>query len=280
MSHILARYKDFCRSDADAIRWACALEAMSPKLGNVHPTANFPDLKMHHFLIAGDALADSCEQHDSIGEIVLAAVQNCRESCQTNVNLGIALLIAPLFLASRRRITVAEILKKLSPSDTMRVYEAINFANPGGMGKVDEMDVRESPPFNLLAAMRLAEKRDRIARQYTHAFQDVFDFIAPTLARSIEFEIDVLLGIRLAQIQIIAEYGDSLIERKCGHQLSNEAKTRARRLLDIKDDTKRKAGEEDFDIWLRADNNRRNPGTTADLIAAGMFLLLQENHSF
>ena len=32
----------------------------------------------------------------------------------------------------------------------------------------------------------------------------------------------------------------------------------------------------DFDFWLRADGHRRNPGTTADLIAAGLFVLLRE----
>jgi triphosphoribosyl-dephospho-CoA synthase len=32
----------------------------------------------------------------------------------------------------------------------------------------------------------------------------------------------------------------------------------------------------DFDFWLRADGHRRNPGTTADLITAGLFVALRE----
>ena len=32
----------------------------------------------------------------------------------------------------------------------------------------------------------------------------------------------------------------------------------------------------DFDFWLRSDGHRRNPGTTADLIAAALFVLLRE----
>ena len=31
-----------------------------------------------------------------------------------------------------------------------------------------------------------------------------------------------------------------------------------------------------FDFWLRSDGHRRNPGTTADLVAAGLFVLLRE----
>ncbi|HJQ80918.1 MAG TPA: triphosphoribosyl-dephospho-CoA synthase, partial [Lacipirellulaceae bacterium] len=32
----------------------------------------------------------------------------------------------------------------------------------------------------------------------------------------------------------------------------------------------------DFDGWLREDGHRRNPGTTADLVAAGLYVLLRE----
>ena len=32
----------------------------------------------------------------------------------------------------------------------------------------------------------------------------------------------------------------------------------------------------DFDFWLRADGNRRNPGTTADLVAAALFAGLRD----
>ena len=32
----------------------------------------------------------------------------------------------------------------------------------------------------------------------------------------------------------------------------------------------------EFDYWLRADGNRRNPGTTADLVAACLFAALRE----
>jgi len=32
----------------------------------------------------------------------------------------------------------------------------------------------------------------------------------------------------------------------------------------------------DLDFWLRSDDHRRNPGTTADLVAAGLFVALRE----
>ena len=35
-------------------------------------------------------------------------------------------------------------------------------------------------------------------------------------------------------------------------------------------------GLSDLDFWLRSDGHRRNPGTTADLIAAGLFALFRD----
>ena len=32
----------------------------------------------------------------------------------------------------------------------------------------------------------------------------------------------------------------------------------------------------ELDYWLRSDGHRRNPGTTADLVAAGLFVLLRD----
>ena len=32
----------------------------------------------------------------------------------------------------------------------------------------------------------------------------------------------------------------------------------------------------DFDFWLRSDGHRLNPGTSADIIAAALFVLLRE----
>ena len=32
----------------------------------------------------------------------------------------------------------------------------------------------------------------------------------------------------------------------------------------------------DLDFWLRSDYHRRNPGTTADIVAAGLFAALRE----
>ena len=74
----------------------------------------------------------------------------------------------------------------------------------------------------------------------------------------------------------MADKPDGLIARKCGIELARKSQTLAQKSIDsIEADHSlnsywRHVGELDF--WLRSDGHRRNPGTTADLIAAGIFV--------
>lgn len=276
-----------------AVRWACTLEATAPKLGNVHPTAPFADLRWSDFAVASDLLADSVTAHPNVGSAVLAAVRASQSRKLSNVNLGIALLIAPLHRASEnasvfqptsqphpntrqaQQLALAEVLAGLSPQDAADVFAAIRLANPGGLGESPEMDVRDTtqPPDDLLAAMRLASTWDLIARQYASGFDGVYSTVTPILEREITAQGDLLIGICHAQLALLAEWPDTLIARKCGDQEATRVQLYAQRLLQ-QQATFGDDGWQEFDDYLRADGNRRNPGAIADLIAAGLYVLL------
>jgi triphosphoribosyl-dephospho-CoA synthase len=72
----------------------------------------------------------------------------------------------------------------------------------------------------------------------------------------------------------LAEYPDSLIARKCGSEIAAEASCRAAKALTLRHtfDMAYRSELAEFDAWLRADGHRRNPGTTADLVAATLFV--------
>lgn len=273
MADVLQHYRKLCGSLEDATRWACAIEAIAPKLGNVHPAACFDDLTITHFLSAGEILAHSIETCQTLGKIVLTAVGQSQKQFGTNINLGISLLIAPLALARRRGVEVSQVLSDLTAQDAADVYAAIALANPGGMGRSEQMDIHQQPPASLLAAMQVSRNRDLIAKQYSDNFCDIFEIVIPAILAGIDQEGDMLLGVRRAQIMILAKLGDSLIERKCGSVVATEVRRRAAEIVILDDsDTAWKALRE-FDCWMREDGNRRNPGATADLIAAGLFEL-------
>ena len=62
------------------------------------------------------------------------------------------------------------------------------------------------------------------------------------------------------------------VARKRGPAEAEEAARRARTVIDTG-----WAELKSFDAWLRAEGHARNPGATADLLTACLFVLLREN---
>jgi triphosphoribosyl-dephospho-CoA synthase len=76
----------------------------------------------------------------------------------------------------------------------------------------------------------------------------------------------------------MSAFPDSLIARKCGAETAEHSAAWAGRVLDSGRPESEAYQEQlaDLDFWLRTDGHRRNPGTTADLIAAGLFVALRD----
>jgi triphosphoribosyl-dephospho-CoA synthase len=74
----------------------------------------------------------------------------------------------------------------------------------------------------------------------------------------------------------MSEFPDSLIARKCGEAVARQSAALAAAALAAgqPSDADYLRAVADLDFWLRADGHRRNPGTTADLLAAGLFASL------
>jgi len=261
---------------------ACLLEVTANKPGNVYPGADFQELTLNDFLVSAVSIGPAM-QHAAgrpIGLTVLAAVRATRTVVQTNTNLGTLLLLAPLAkvgLSQPLRAGVGEVLDSLAETDASEIYEAIRLASPGGMGRVDEMDVTGPSPPSLLDAMRAAAERDLVARQYVNRFEQVFDASGAWLVEAQEAGWTLRESIVRTHVRLMATFPDSLIARKCGQQLADESACRAAEVLSrgVPGDANYEKGLGELDGWLRADGNRRNPGTTADLITAGLFVALR-----
>jgi triphosphoribosyl-dephospho-CoA synthase len=275
---------------AEWIELACLIEATARKPGNVHPGASFEDLTYDDFVAAARIAAPILARAEElgVGQAVLEAVKATVAETRTNVNLGICLLIAPLAAAPRHerlRLGTKCILSALTVDDARLVYQAIRIANPGGLGDSSEQDVRDEPTQPLVEIMRIAAERDSIAAEYAGHFQlttmasefwprkfsDDFRQQPRTIP---EWEF-LTIGMQLTLLKM---NGDTLIRRKCGELESHEAACRADFLLSSRrfSGADGLAGLADFDAWLRADWHRRNPGTTADLIAAIWFAAIRD----
>jgi triphosphoribosyl-dephospho-CoA synthase len=261
---------------------ACLLEATAKKPGNVHPAASFADLTYQDFVQSAHLIAPSFAHSVewSVGRIVFDAVERTQLGVGRNTNLGILLLLAPLALVPADmalRDGIGDVLAGLTRDDAAFVYAAIRLANPGGLGRVDREDVATAPSVTLLEAMRLAADRDGIAAQYTSGFSTVLAG-AERLAASRLFPDRCEESVIGLHLWLMAEFPDTLIGRKCGPELARESSLRARRVLEAgwPDGTRAAAEFDALDHWLRADGNRRNPGTTADLVAGSLFAALRD----
>jgi triphosphoribosyl-dephospho-CoA synthase len=263
---------------------ACLLEATAPKPGNVHRGADFDDLTYFDFLAAAVAIGPAMEaaSHGApLGATVLAAVRATREATGTNVNLGTALLLAPLAKVppcGDWQAGVRSVLFALTPDDARDVYAAIALAKPGGLGQVAEADVSGPAPADLVAAMRLAEERDLVARQYSRDFAEVLGEAVPLLHKALDQRLPLADVIVRTYLELLSLRPDSLVARKCGAEMARRISGQAAAVLaaGLPGDERYERALADFDFFLRSDGHRRNPGTTADLVAAALFVALRD----
>jgi triphosphoribosyl-dephospho-CoA synthase len=267
----------------DAIRAACRMEVLCPKPGNVCPGLEFDDATVDDFLRSADAIARPLTRGASIGQAILEAVAATREAVGHNTNMGIVLLLSPLAAAAAECSQpadlpdrVRDVLQAATVEDSRDVYAAIRIASPAGLGEQPDQDIAHEPTLSLIECMRLAADRDRIARQYVTGFEDVLNSGRKWLneirgAGRLESQHVTHLAVRL-----LAGFGDSLIARKCGVPESDRVQRQAGELL--RTGWPAAPGSDilyqQFDRSLRSDGHRLNPGTTADLVAAILFVEL------
>ncbi len=271
---------------------ACLFEATSPKLGNVHPGAAFADMDYGHFVSSAQAIgpvfaraqaSSLASSQASVGSLVLESVKATRESVRRNTNLGTLLLFGPLAIANIRspiqswkdwQAATASELAQLTPADSQAIYAAIRHASPGGLGVTEEHDIHQGAPDCLVTAMRVVAERDAVARQYVNNFADIFDRLLPWFEETLRASSDVFAAISELQLRWLAHEPDGHILRKAGNEIASQVQAMAAELVHQENPAKRRRGIAELDGFLRSDGHRRNPGTTADLIAATLLVRL------
>jgi triphosphoribosyl-dephospho-CoA synthase len=260
---------------AGAAQLACVLEASAEKPGNITPRHDFADTSYEDMLRSAVALGPELGRaaERGVGDTVLAAVRATQRVAGANTNLGIALLLAPLARAAllggvSLRERTEEVLHGLTLDDARGAYAAIRAAGAGGLDETVEHDVRDEPTLALRDAMAAAAERDSVAAEYATGFALTFERGLPALTRAL----DAGLGPRPATVrlflELLAAVPDTLIARKRGPCAAEQVSADAARVL------AGRASVEAFDASLRRDGNALNPGTTADLVTAVLFVAL------
>lgn len=267
-----------------AIYQACLLEASARKAGNVHPAASFEHLCYRDFVNSAEAVAPvlAMARERGVGTTILDAVVATRQRCGFNTNLGIILLLAPLAAVPEDQPVadgIEDVLRNLTRDDAAQVYEAIRLAAPRGLGSSSREDVSNSEPTGTLReVMAMAAGRDAIAFEYTHGFPRVLREGVPLLMASGGFSDRWEQTVIRLQLELMAAGPDTDIARKCGVEEAEESAVMARKVLTCGWPSTAAGASRfrAFDAWLRSRGSQRNPGTTADLVTACLFVAIRE----
>jgi|GEM_PF-1757438 len=287
---------------SECARRAAVLEASAEKPGNVTPTKGFDDLSYQDFVEAAVRLkpfmarAARAGGDAEIGKLIYDAT-----SGEKNVNFGIIIMFMPL--AAARGGNTKGLLESLKKEDSKWIVKAMQKGRLGGMGLRDKSlsryDVYSKGIFGVigeenitpLKLMEIAQPYDTLAREWVGDYP---------IARAIGDKIEPREGSIIKEyLRILSEHPDTLIARKRGLE---EARIVSKMAKDVLDGI-RIVGELDAylrtslppakeqgklcasctspkaDATSRADGNALNPGTTADLIASGLFIRLMLNRA-
>ena len=271
-----------------AAQLACLFEVSVAKAGNVSRSAAFADARFEDFAASAIAIGPALREAGpaTVGDTVARAAADTRRLVATNTNLGIILLLAPLAKAATRghvegglRAALHRVLADLTLDDARLVYAAIRAASPAGMGAVAEHDVgAEEVTVTLREAMDAARERDAVAREFVTDFAITFSLGAETLLRCWRDGARFSDAVVMTFLTILAQVPDTLIARKNGTAVAEDVSHRAALVLEAGGSFSEpgRARLAELALTLADDAHALNPGTTADLVAASLFVCLTE----
>jgi triphosphoribosyl-dephospho-CoA synthase len=174
------------------------------------------------------------------------------------------------------RDEVRTVLGQTTVEDARDVYAAIRRAAPGGLGRVTEQDVAAEPTVSLRDAMSLAADRDDVAREYATAFETTFERGAPALSRARADALPWDDAVLETFLTMLAARADTHIARRAGGAAARDVSARAAQVV-AAGGVRTEAGRamiETLHRELRGKGGLLNPGTTADLTTAAIFVWL------
>lgn len=273
--HILAQQL------AKAYQNACMAELEALKPGNVHIFADGHGMVVEQFITSAEASANLIANPSfTLGQRIYESVAATHQAVGCNTNLGIVLLCAPLIQAALHQQSntfesaLTDVLSHTTLADAQWTFDAIRLANPGGLGQSDQHDIHQSAQCTLLEAMQAAALRDNIALQYSNQFYPVLHEGLPHYRQALARWERPAWATTAVYLYWLAYHTDSHVARKYGlavaDQLQKDARVHYLAFLHQDNPKLYLPALRAFDRDLK--NQGINPGTSADLTVATLFL--------
>jgi triphosphoribosyl-dephospho-CoA synthase len=273
------------RTTAENAELALLLEvAGTPKPGNVDRHREYEDLRFEHFLAGAvgsqqGLRAAARPDGPPVGEAFERAVEGMGDQRGGNTQFGALLLTVPLVrTAARGNLSPAgasETVEATTVTDAAGFYRAFEHVDvsvedpPEGMGDLDVRRGADAIPtlhargLTLEDVMARSADHDGVAREWVCGFDRSF-WTAERLAALDDSVADRASTVFL---ELLADEPDTFVAINHGEAIAERVSHRAAAVLSGEEDAEQLADD------LVAEG--LNPGTTADIVAAGLFIAIE-----
>ncbi len=271
------------RDVAENAQLALLLEVSgTPKPGNVDRHREYEDLRFEQFMagavgsLSGLRMAT---EGAAVGAAFVRAIEGMSQQSGGNTQFGALLALIPLVSAAASdRLSpagaraVVEATTVEDACDFYRAFEHVDVAVEEPPDELEDLDVRRGRDavetvrdreLTLADLMELSADRDGVAAEWTSGFERSF------AAAEWLLEADGPVYKRTSRIflRLLAAEPDTFVVTRNGKAVAEEVTQRAQAVLD--------GGEDPEELATEFVDRDINPGTTADLTAAALFIALE-----
>jgi triphosphoribosyl-dephospho-CoA synthase len=290
-SHLIAQYAQLAM-----ILEVCA----TPKPGNIDRDHNYPDTQFEHFLASAvsvyPVMKKASTDSKDIGRYIYSAVmESAKWQSGGNTHFGAFILLVPLVMAGGRiadkidgttsifpelnRLTV-ELIKNTGANDAVALYRA--FATSGVRVKdVCDLDLNDPSSIeeirtngtSLYQLMEISSSYDMIAREWTAGYPLTFKCANSILEKYNSTNINDAVVVTF--MEILADNPDTFIQTKSDKHVAQKVSDQAKQIVDkINNSGFENTREDIMKLDEQFIKDGINPGSTADIIIAGLFVAL------
>ena len=262
---------------------SCFDEIAANKPGNVSINSPIIGLSYQKFYRAAEITANiiSNERY-SLGEIIFKSCCQCMKELNSNYNLGIILLCAPIIKVAIGnpcsekilRLNLKNELNSIDKENAQLIFNAIKLCKPAGLNnyKGEGNITNEIEKISFKKIMKISSEWDRISRAYNNNYQEIFLTGLPFF-KKLKKKFSKKFSIECLYLNFLSTDLDSHILRKYGKDRAYSISKKSSKILKTilqKENSKSNNLIKNFDNYLKS--KKINPGTCADLTVTTLLI--------
>ncbi len=267
----------------------------TPKPGNIDRDHNYTGTRFEHFLASAvgvyPVLEKAARSKSGAGSLIHEAViESSKWQKGGNTHFGAFLLLIPLVMAAGRcenakclKAQAQKVVRETTSEDAIELYKAFSEARVkvkpvddldlGDISSLDRIQERGLTLFNL---MEISSGYDMLAEEWVSGFRKTFESAASIQDKVKKYGIND--AVVLTFMELLSRNKDTFIQTKFDLKKAEEVSMRAKEILQNVDMDGIRDEIHSFDEELL--RKGINPGSTADIIIAGLFVSLFEGMRF